>query len=181
MEDDSKFERELACYDQNFSQFRSLNEQMIKIPTIAVTITGGLWFIVGANPELAKGVAFIFLLFAGLINIGLGVSCIRIRDVMNSYQEKIQEFSSSHYADGVPKEPVFSFLRNYSMIIIYSSLMATAGVLSFFLAIEFYWPFELISQLDHCTKLIVRIASYGSILLFYAIIIRRVWKKRANS
>jgi len=178
---DNEFQRALACYDQNFNQMRSLNDQMVKIPTISVTITGGLWFVVGSNPELQKTVAFIFLLFAGLINIGLCVSCIRIRDVISSYQEKIKEFAPAHYADGRPEKPVFSFLSSYSMIVIYSSLMALAGILSFVLAIELYWPSDSLGALNACLKLISRILLYGAILLTLAILLMRTASKKFRS
>ena len=168
---DNEFQRELACYDQNFNQMRSLNNQMVRIPTISVTITGGLWFVVGSNPDLKEPVAFIFLLFAGLINIGLSISCIRIRDVISSYQEKIKAFAPTHYADGRPEKPAISFLGSYSMIVIYSSFMVLASILSFFLAIEIYWPSESLDLLNACLKIISRILLYGVVPFTLAILV----------
>lgn len=155
------FERDRACYDQNFAQMRSLNEQMIKIPQVAVTITGGLWFVVGSTESLIKEVAFIFLLFGWIINFGLGASCLRIRDVMASYQEKIRAFSEKNYASGVPDKPQSPFLSEYSMIKIYVFLMCFAGMLSLVVALEFYYPFETVRESQERLKIFVRLALYG--------------------
>jgi hypothetical protein len=155
------FERDRACYDQNFAQMRSLNEQMIKIPQVAVTITGGLWFVVGSNGELAKQVAFVFLFFGWVINFCLGVSCLRIRDVMQSYLERIQAFSEKNYASGKPEKPKLSSFSSYSMIKIYVFLMCLAGVLSLFMALEFYYPFGLECKYQQDLRTLLRISLYG--------------------
>jgi hypothetical protein len=69
------FEREKVCYEQNFEQFRSLNEQMNRVPTIAVTLTGGLWFGAAVTQNMDLMIRFALLVFAGLANVALGLSC----------------------------------------------------------------------------------------------------------
>ena len=34
----------IQAYEQNYEQFRSLNQIMWQIPVLAMTLTGGLWF-----------------------------------------------------------------------------------------------------------------------------------------
>lgn len=160
------FEIDKACYEQNFAQMRSLNEQMIKIPQVAVTITGGLWFVVGSAESLNQEVAFIFLLFTWIVNFGLGASCLRIRDVMESYMEKIRAFSEKNYASGSPEKPKSSFLKDYSMIKIYIFLMCIAGLLSLVVALSAYYPFEIVSEFQQCIKILLSIVLYSISALY---------------
>jgi hypothetical protein len=115
------FEREKVCYEQNFEQFRSLNEQMNRVPTIAL------------------------LVFAGLANVALGLSCLRIRDVMQSYAEKIRAFNETSFASGRPARATLGRFGDYSMIGIYAVLMVFAALLSWVGAFTFYWPFAAFS------------------------------------
>jgi hypothetical protein len=136
-----KFGRAKTCYEQNFLQFRNLNDQMNRIPTIAVTLTGGLWY----GAAIAQGVdifvKFGLLIFAGVSNIALILSAYRIRDVMAAYLEKIEEYNPASYVSGRPARPTLQRFGNYSMISIYSALMGAAAILSFIGAFFFYAPF----------------------------------------
>ncbi len=38
------FEREKCCYEQNFQQFRAMNQTIWRVPLLAISITGGLWY-----------------------------------------------------------------------------------------------------------------------------------------
>ena len=38
------FERDKVCYEQNFQQYRAMNQIMWQVPLLAITITGGLWY-----------------------------------------------------------------------------------------------------------------------------------------
>ncbi|MBD8876027.1 hypothetical protein [Roseibium polysiphoniae] len=137
---DIKFEKARACYDQNFEQFRSLNQQLIRIPQVSVTVTGGIWFVVGSAQTLSETVAFVFLLFTWIVNLGLGASCFRIRDVMESYAEKIEQFSPENFVSGTPRKPTFRLSQKYSMIRIYVFLMFIAGLASGLIAVLSYFP-----------------------------------------
>jgi hypothetical protein len=140
-----KFERDQVCYEQNCEHARSLNIQMNGIPVLAVTLTGGLWFGVVSTQGLGTQVRFALLAFAGICNIALALSALRIRDVFQSYIERIEEFNPSAAATGKPKKPIVPGLRGYSMISLLCSLMFLASGLSFFGAFEHYWPFEFSS------------------------------------
>ena len=137
------FEREKACYEQNFAQARSLNTQMVNVPKLAMTLTGGLWFAAGLKENLDDVVRFALLWFAGFCNLSLILATFRIRDVLASYLEKIKEFHLEGYASGKPKEPRMGKLGNYSMISIFCSLMCMASIISFIGAHLYYWKFGL--------------------------------------
>lgn len=139
---DNAFEREKTCYEQNNQQMRALSEQMSRVPTVAITLSGGLWFGASQTPSVDAEIRFILFLFAGIVNVGLALSCFRIRDVIQSYSEKVQEFAPKHYANGRPTHPILRKFSNYSMISIYVTLMIAAALLSFSSAFYFYWPFD---------------------------------------
>lgn len=139
---DTDFEREKICYEQNFEQARSLNNQMNQVPVLAMTLTGGLWFAAGVTQNLYPEIRFGLLLFAGFCNLALILSALRIRDVFHSYLERIRQFHPDSVASGKPVNPKAPGLGNYSMIIIYCVLMVIGTVLSFAGALGFYWPFE---------------------------------------
>lgn len=139
---ENTFEREKVCYEQNCEQARSLNVQMNRVPVLAMTLTGGLWFAAGVTENLYPEIRFGLLLFAGLCNLALIAAALRIRDVFHSYLERIEQFHPCSYASGKPKKPKVPRLRDYSMIIIYCIVMAGGSLLSFIGALAIYWPFK---------------------------------------
>lgn len=138
---DTPREIDVICYEQNFAQLRSLNSQMNQVPVLAMTLTGGLWFGAGVTEKLDVEVRFALLMFAGLCNIALVLAVLRIRDVFESYLEKIKELHPAGFVTGRPAKPQVPWLGSYSMISIYSALMLTAAVFSFIGACWKYWPF----------------------------------------
>jgi hypothetical protein len=138
-----KFDREKAAFDHNAAQMRALNDQMGKVPALAVTITGGLWFAASQVRDIDPAIKFGLLIFAGFINLALVIACIRIRDVLQSYLEKIEDFAPGHFANGKPKRPLLTKLGAYSMIGIYCAIMVVAATMSFVGAMFFYWPFHV--------------------------------------
>lgn len=137
---DEAFEREKACYEQNFEQARCLNGQMNNVPVLAMTLTGGLWFAAGINEDISKDIRFLLLLFAGFCNLSLILVIIRIRDVFHSYLERIGSFHPESFATGKPGNPKVPALGDYSMISIYCALLALAALLSFGTAMFSFWP-----------------------------------------
>lgn len=135
------FTRKRVCYEQNFQQARSLNEQMNRVPTLAVTLTGGLWYGASAVNAVDISIRFGLLILAGLCNAALILASIRIRDVLESYFERLKAFDPESYASGRPSSPKLGRLRGYSMIGVYTSLMGIGAVLSFAGAFGWYWPF----------------------------------------
>ena len=141
--------REESCYVQNCEQFRCLNAQMNRVPALAMTLTGGLWFGAGATDLGAANtddqdslIRFALLMLAGFSNLALILIVFRTRDVMASYLERIEEFYPTSFARGIPKDPTVPRLGNNSMIRIFSALMLLAATFSFFGAFWSYWPFE---------------------------------------
>jgi hypothetical protein len=115
---------------------------MNQIPTLAITLTGGLWFAAGVTEKMQTPMRFGLLIFAGLCNIGLVLAILRVRDVFNSYLERLQAFHPASYVGGRPTSPKMGRLGNYSMVTVYALLMLMASLLSLFGAFTFYWPFE---------------------------------------
>lgn len=84
---DREFEVAKASFDQNFQQFRHLNDQMNRLPAFAVTLTGGFWYmaLVVANYGRALGpveeslARWGLMIFAGLCDLTLACIAIRVR------------------------------------------------------------------------------------------------------
>ncbi|MCZ7607028.1 MAG: hypothetical protein M5U25_13350 [Planctomycetota bacterium] len=123
-------ERAQLAYQQNFEQFRSLNGQMNRIPALAMTLTGGLWFGAGATAHLDTEIRFLLLMFAGLCNLTLVLAAFRVRDVLESYLEKLKAFDSASFVSGKPSAPRLGKLGSYSMISAYSFLLVLSLVCS---------------------------------------------------
>lgn len=141
--EEEAFNRKKVCYEQNFQQARSLNDQMNRIPTIAITLTGGLWYGASLIQTVDTHIRFGLLLLAGVCDLALVMASIRIRDVLQSYFEKIEQFDPESYASGRPSKPKLGALGNYSMINLYCCLMITVALMSFVGGIAFYWPFSV--------------------------------------
>ena len=139
---EEQYARDKICYEQNFEQARNLNNQMNRVPVLAMTLTGGLWFAAGVTADLHTAIRFGLLVFAGCCNLALIAAALRVRDVFHSYLEKLREFNPDSFASGRPKNPKVPRLRDYSMISIYCVLMGVGGALSFGGALGYYWPFR---------------------------------------
>jgi hypothetical protein len=139
---DNDYAREQACYEQNFEHARALNAQMNQVPALAMTLTGGLWFGAGVTSDLPVEFRFALMLFAGLCDLALILAILRIRDVFESYLEKIEPFRPASFASGKPTKPKMPRLRSYSMISIYCTLIFIGALFSFFGAFWKYWPFQ---------------------------------------
>lgn len=164
---DAAQDRETVCYQQNFQQMRSLNTQMNHVPALAMTLTGGLWFGAGVTEHLDIEIRFALLIFAGLCNIALILTVLRIRDVIESYLEKIKEYSPESFADSKPKKPKLPWLQDYSMILTYAALMFCGAALSFIGAFWKYWP------IPEFPRWVGLSASFVILLILYFSVFRR--------
>lgn len=135
--------REEICYVQNCEQMRRLNSQMNHVPALAVTLTGGLWYGAGAFEEQDPAISIALLIFAGLCNIALILIACRIRDVLESYLERIEEFHPKSFASGIPKNPYLPRLGSYSMITIFCFLMALAAMFSVIGVLWMWLPMDI--------------------------------------
>jgi SAM-dependent methyltransferase len=104
------FEMTLAkeAYEQNYQQFRSLNQIMWQIPVLAMTLTGGLWFGV-SKIEDRPLLAVMLLLTAVVGNITLAIILRRFRFVMSRYLIWLKNASEEDFVDA--REPDDSMNR----------------------------------------------------------------------
>lgn len=157
---DNDFARQQVCYEQNFEHARTLNTQMNQVPVLAMTLTGGLWFGAGVTSNLPTEFRFALLIFAGLCDLALILSILRIRDVFESYLEKIEQFCPSSFASGQPTKPKMPWLGSYSMISIYCTLILLGAVFSFVGAFWQYWPFQTSRYIGIAILLVILLAMY---------------------
>lgn len=140
-----EFEFAKTVFEQNFAQFRHLNDQMNRLPAFAVTLTGGFWYVAvvvasygqGLDPTLEHLARWALLIFAGLCDFTLVCIAIRIRDVMADFLERVRRFEGTWWTERSPSLPLF---REYSMISMYSVLIIAGGVLSWAAAFLLFWP-----------------------------------------
>jgi hypothetical protein len=118
---------------------------MNRIPPLAVTLTGGFWYVAvivsqygdglsAANEALAR---FALMIFAGIADLALILIAVRIRGVMMGYQVKLSAFAPSEWPVS-SNEKILGFI-DYSMISIYIVLMLAGSTLSFVGAFVLHW------------------------------------------
>lgn len=86
------------AYEQNYLQFRSLNQIMWQIPVLAMTLTGGLWFGV-SHLDSSPWLKAILLSTAFLGNVALWVVLQRFRHVMSCYLLWLQQADPEGFVD----------------------------------------------------------------------------------
>ena len=89
---------EQSAYEQNYQQFRSLNQIMWQIPVLAMTLTGGLWFGVSKlsdSPLLTSAL----LLTAVFGNLTLVFILYRFRHVMECYLDWLRTAHPDGFVD----------------------------------------------------------------------------------
>ena len=77
------FERDRVAYEQNAQHLRALNQFLWQVPTIAITLTGGLWYGMTKidTPMMREGL----LAFAALADLLLIIVLLRIRFLFGQY------------------------------------------------------------------------------------------------
>ena len=142
---DNEFDFAKAVFEQNFEQFRHLNDQMNRIPAFAVTLTGGFWYIAVVVADYGNGLdsaseqiaRWALMIFAGICNFALIGIAIRIRNVMSDYLDRVRRFEGDWWTERTPTLPMFI---SYSMISLYSVLILAGGILSWAAAFVLFWP-----------------------------------------
>lgn len=132
--DPHKFERDKVCYEQNYEQFRSLNQSMWQVPIIAMTLNGGLWFAAATLRELDIFKGPLFLLSC-VFNVSLIVVLIRVRYVMGSYLEKLKEFHPAGYVRA-PGNKWYN--RSYTVVSAFSTALALSAACSLWACVHFF-------------------------------------------
>lgn len=103
---------EKEAYEQNYQQFRSLNQIMWQIPVLAMTLTGGLWFAV-SRAESTPLIAAMLLLTAVIGNIALVVVLRRFRFVMGRYLSWLKGAYPSGFVDASSPDPQMSRVQRF--------------------------------------------------------------------
>jgi hypothetical protein len=118
------FDRDKVCYEQNFQQFRAMNQIMWQVPLLAITITGGLWY-AALNVSLAQDFKRPLFLLSAVLDFALIFVLVRIRYVMAAYLEKVKAFNPAAYVEA-PGTCFFN--RNYVVVRAFSIALLLAGI-----------------------------------------------------
>jgi hypothetical protein len=138
-----KLDHDKAVFDQNFAQFRNLNDHLHRLPALSTTLTGGLWFAAGIQKDLPIEIKFGLLYLAGWFSLILVLVMFRLRDVMESYLEKIKQFAGDGFATGEPTSPSFPGMpQSYDMVRLFALMGLIAGVLSWVGCFYFFWSWS---------------------------------------
>ena len=90
----------LAAYNQNFENIRALNTLMWRIPLIAMTLTGGLWFGVSNVPK-EGGLSLLRIALLGVAAVGdllLILVLERLRHIIGEYLSWLEDANFRSYA-----------------------------------------------------------------------------------
>lgn len=131
------------AYEQNYIQFRSLNQIMWQIPVLAMTLTGGLWFGV-AQLEKSPWLQGTLLLTALLGNLSLLVVLRRFRHVMSCYLEWLQAAAPNSFVDATKKSSSKNWLLRWMtgetrVRDMFSFMLFWSAAASLFLMIATIW------------------------------------------
>ncbi|MFG1392319.1 hypothetical protein [Xanthobacter agilis] len=121
------FDRDKVCYEQNFQQFRAMNQIMWQVPLLAVSITGGLWYAAFAVAGMQEFGRPIFLL-GGTLDLVLIAVLWRIRFVMDAYLEKLKAFHPEAFVQASGRG---LFNWQYTVIGAFTLVLLVAGAGSF--------------------------------------------------
>ena len=134
-----------AVFEQNFAQYRMLNEQLNRIPPFAVTLTGGFWYIAVViqnygplTPPMESLARFAVMVFCGLCNLMLILIAIRVRDVMRAYEAPLMLYAGADWPNTTKGR--LPWLGDYSMIGMYCAMMLAGSILSLIAAAVLFWP-----------------------------------------
>lgn len=129
------FEREKTSFEQNSESIRHLNEILWKIPLIAMTLTGGLWYGIATTNALPPLAIRALLVLTALTDISLIIVLLRVRSVMGQYIEQARAFNPTRYPDAewgskcklLPKP-----FRKWLVVWVFSLLLLVAGGMSLY-------------------------------------------------
>lgn len=130
------------AYQQNYLQFRSLNQIMWQVPVLAMTLTGGLWFGVSRIPDspLLVTVLLSTAIFGNLAFIAI---LLRFRHVMECYLKWLKGFDPSLFVDASavpePSNRLERFVsRNKTVRLLFSIMLLWAAICSV-IVLAGYW------------------------------------------
>lgn len=118
------FDRDKVCYEQNFQQYRAMNQIMWQVPLLAITITGGLWF-AALNVAGAQEFKRPLFLLAFVLDIALIAVLWRVRHVMSAYMVKIGELNPAAFVEASGRG---LFNWPYTVVSAFSLALAVAAI-----------------------------------------------------
>lgn len=142
---------ESSAYEQNYQQFRSLNQIMWQIPVLAMTLTGGLWF--GVSKTLESPILTSALLATACVgNVILILVLVRFRHVMECYLQWLRKSYAPGYVDvSSNKKPkkCFDKIRNTNQSVrnLFVFMLSWAALISAILLLCYWidreWSWEM--------------------------------------
>jgi hypothetical protein len=91
--------------------------------------------------KLPPEIRFALIYLAGWFNLMIALVMFRLRDVMQSYLDRLREFHPPMFASGEPLKPQLpGLLRGYSMVRLFAVMSGIAVTLSWIGAFTFFWP-----------------------------------------
>ena len=142
------------AYQQNYLQFRSLNQIMWQVPVLAMTLTGGLWFGVSRiwDNELLVTALLATAMVGNLVFIAI---LFRFRHVMECYMQWLKSVDKRLYVEASSKEastsPFERFVNQNKMVRSLFSLMLLWAAICSGALLVFYW-IDHAKQLDMITS-----------------------------
>jgi hypothetical protein len=130
MTENTQFERDKVCYEQNCEHMRSLNQIMWQVPMIAMTLTGGLWYAVATMKGIDTIARIAMLVFSLFANVGLVLMINRVRDVIGAYLDKIKSFNPDSFVDVPSSKKCLWAFRDRGVCTTFSVLMGIAAFIS---------------------------------------------------
>lgn len=117
------FDRDKVCYEQNFQQYRAMNQIMWQVPLLAITITGGLWY-AALNVTGVQDFKRPIFLLAFALDAALIAVLWRVRHVMSAYMVEIERFNPGSF---VKASGHGLFNRPYTVVTAFSVALAIAA------------------------------------------------------
>ncbi|MER9490804.1 hypothetical protein NKI86_03105 [Mesorhizobium sp. M0320] len=129
------FDRDKTCYEQNFQQYRAMNQIMWQVPLLAITITGGLWY-AALNVTGAADFRRPLFLLSAVLDFALIAVLWRVRFVMAAYLIQIERFNPAAFVRASGK----GFLNwPYTVVTAFSLALGCAGVGSVLGLLDINW------------------------------------------
>ena len=129
------FDRDKACYEQNFQQYRAMNQIMWQVPLLAITITGGLWF-AALNVAGAQEFKRPLFLLAFVLDVALIAVLWRVRHVMSAYMDQLRAFHPPAFVEASGRG---LFNWPYTVVSAFSLALAVAAIGSLIGLLNLNW------------------------------------------
>ncbi len=124
-------DKNLLLYEQDGTHFRALNEILWRIPALAMTLTGGLWFGIATIDTQQYLIKIGMFLLSAAGNVAFMFAIWRLRiGVMERYLVRMSQFSTLPSVEKPPYVPKVLVESNYAVIALFSFMLLMASVIS---------------------------------------------------